>query len=95
MQGEPDPYAVPKRMGIFQMLDSPKTITTTSVAQRIVSNHEAYLVFLSFSLLLHLNEFNVISVFLLDQHSICAFRVESQPFFEPLHFYEIAWKKTN
>ncbi|KAB5514701.1 hypothetical protein DKX38_028607 [Salix brachista] len=76
LAGEPDPYAVPKSMGIFQMLDSPKTITTTSVAQRIVSNHEAYLVFLSFSLLLYLNEFNVISVFLLDQHSICAFRVE-------------------
>ncbi|KAJ6435865.1 CYTIDYLYLTRANSFERASE FAMILY PROTEIN EXPRESSED [Salix viminalis] len=43
LAGEPDPYAVPKSMGIFQMLDSPKTITTTSVAQRIVSNHEAYL----------------------------------------------------
>ncbi|KAJ4830781.1 Ethanolamine-phosphate cytidylyltransferase [Turnera subulata] len=39
----PDPYAVPKSMGIFRMLESPKTITTTSVAQRIASNHEAYL----------------------------------------------------
>ncbi|KAG6741044.1 hypothetical protein POTOM_056528 [Populus tomentosa] len=66
LAGEPDPYAVPKSMRIFQMLDSPKTITTTSVAQRIVANHEAYLVVLSFSLLLYLNEFNVICVFLLD-----------------------------
>ncbi|CAK7345560.1 unnamed protein product [Dovyalis caffra] len=40
---EPDPYAVPKSLGIFRMLDSPKNITTTSVAQRIVANHEAYL----------------------------------------------------
>ncbi|XP_034918872.1 ethanolamine-phosphate cytidylyltransferase isoform X2 [Populus alba] len=43
LAGEPDPYAVPKSMRIFRMLDSPKTITTTSVAQRIVANHEAYL----------------------------------------------------
>ncbi|KAH8481574.1 hypothetical protein H0E87_029160 [Populus deltoides] len=42
LAGEPDPYAVPKSMRIFRMLDSPKTITTTSVAQRIVANHEAY-----------------------------------------------------
>lgn len=63
MQGEPDPYAVPKSMGIFWMLDSPKNITTTSVAQRIVANHEAYLVFLSFLPLLYLNELNVDSVF--------------------------------
>ncbi|PON81338.1 Bifunctional transcriptional regulator [Trema orientale] len=37
-----DPYSVPKSMGIFQTLESPKTITTTSVAQRIMANHEAY-----------------------------------------------------
>ncbi|KAJ4721466.1 Ethanolamine-phosphate cytidylyltransferase [Melia azedarach] len=41
--GETDPYAVPKSMGIFQILESPKSITTTSVAQRIIANHEAYI----------------------------------------------------
>ncbi|EXC12837.1 Ethanolamine-phosphate cytidylyltransferase [Morus notabilis] len=39
---ETDPYSVPKSMGIFQLLESPKNITTTSVAQRIIANHEAY-----------------------------------------------------
>jgi hypothetical protein len=73
MQGEPDPYAVPKSMGIFWMLDSPKNITTTSVAQRIVANHEAYLVFLSFLPLLYLNELNVILFFVLDSLTIHAF----------------------
>ncbi|KAJ6331821.1 hypothetical protein OIU76_010247 [Salix suchowensis] len=43
LAGESDPYAVPKSMGIFRMLDSLKNITTTSVAQRIVANHDAYL----------------------------------------------------
>ncbi|CAL1357595.1 unnamed protein product [Linum trigynum] len=40
--GGSDPYAVPKAMGIFRMLDSPKDITTTSVTKRIIANHEAY-----------------------------------------------------
>lgn len=41
--GEPhDPYAVPKSMGIFRVIESPKDITTTSVAQRIIANHEIY-----------------------------------------------------
>ncbi|XP_066330132.1 ethanolamine-phosphate cytidylyltransferase-like isoform X2 [Miscanthus floridulus] len=40
--GEIDPYAVPKSMGIFQTIRSPKSITTLSVATRIVDNHEAY-----------------------------------------------------
>ncbi|XP_044468552.1 ethanolamine-phosphate cytidylyltransferase-like isoform X2 [Mangifera indica] len=40
---ETDPYAVPKSMGIFQLLESPKSTTTTSVAQRIVANHDAYM----------------------------------------------------
>ena len=44
MQGEIDPYSVPKSMGIFELLESPKNITTTSVAQRIIANHEAYMV---------------------------------------------------
>ncbi|XP_040996895.1 ethanolamine-phosphate cytidylyltransferase-like [Juglans microcarpa x Juglans regia] len=39
---ESDPYKVPKSMGIFRLLESPKDITTTSVAQRIVANHDAY-----------------------------------------------------
>ncbi|KAL0346871.1 UNVERIFIED_CONTAM: Ethanolamine-phosphate cytidylyltransferase [Sesamum calycinum] len=41
--GKSDPYAVPKSMGIFQMLESPKDITTTSIARRIIANHEIYL----------------------------------------------------
>ncbi|KAF6167305.1 hypothetical protein GIB67_043166 [Kingdonia uniflora] len=40
--GESDPYAAPKSMGIFRMLESPKNITTTSVAKRIIANHEVY-----------------------------------------------------
>lgn len=44
MQGESDPYSVAKSMGIFQVLESPKDITTTSVSQRIIANHDAYLV---------------------------------------------------
>ncbi|OVA19276.1 Cytidyltransferase-like domain [Macleaya cordata] len=37
-----DPYSAPKSMGIFRMLESPKSITTTSVAKRIIANLEAY-----------------------------------------------------
>lgn len=29
-------------MGIFQVLDSPLDITTSTIIRRIVSNHEAY-----------------------------------------------------
>ncbi|KAE8678804.1 Ethanolamine-phosphate cytidylyltransferase [Hibiscus syriacus] len=43
LPGETDPYAVPNSIGIFRMLESPKSITTSSVAQRIVANHEAYM----------------------------------------------------
>ncbi|KAK8604896.1 hypothetical protein V6N13_082361 [Hibiscus sabdariffa] len=43
LPGETDPYAVPKSMGIFRFLESPKSLTTSSVAQRIVTNHEAYM----------------------------------------------------
>ncbi|KAK4414893.1 Ethanolamine-phosphate cytidylyltransferase [Sesamum alatum] len=43
LHGESDPYVVPKSMGIFQMLESPKDITTTSIAKRIIANHEIYL----------------------------------------------------
>jgi len=55
MQGKTDPYKVPKNTGIFQMLESPKDITTTSVAQRIIANHEIYMVTLSFSVLFSAN----------------------------------------
>ncbi|KAM7477646.1 hypothetical protein LguiA_025859 [Lonicera macranthoides] len=43
LNGEKDPYAVPKSMGMFRMLESPKAITTTSVAQRIIANHDLYM----------------------------------------------------
>ncbi|KAJ7973697.1 ethanolamine-phosphate cytidylyltransferase-like [Quillaja saponaria] len=38
-----DPYKVPRSMGMFRLLESPKDITTTSVAQRIIANHDAYM----------------------------------------------------
>ncbi|XP_068333859.1 ethanolamine-phosphate cytidylyltransferase-like [Pyrus communis] len=41
--GESDPYSLPKSMGIFKLLESPKSITTSSVSQRIIANHDAYL----------------------------------------------------
>lgn len=37
-----NPYAVPIEMGIFQQLDSPLDVTTSTIIRRIVSNHEAY-----------------------------------------------------
>lgn len=43
LTGENDPFEVPKSMGIFRLLESPKNITTTSVAERIIANHEAYM----------------------------------------------------
>jgi ethanolamine-phosphate cytidylyltransferase len=46
VQGEDDPYALPKSMGIFQTVTSPKTITSVSVATRIIDNHEAYKVYI-------------------------------------------------
>lgn len=42
VNGKIDPYSVPKSMGVFRMLESPKNITTTLVAQRIKANHEIY-----------------------------------------------------
>nr|ACJ85759.1 unknown [Medicago truncatula]AFK45819.1 unknown [Medicago truncatula] len=42
LPSEKDPYEVPKSIGIFRLLESPKDITTTSVAQRIMANHDAY-----------------------------------------------------
>ncbi|KAE8718780.1 Ethanolamine-phosphate cytidylyltransferase [Hibiscus syriacus] len=43
LPGETDPYSVPKRMDIFRFLESPKSLTTSCVAERIVTNHEAYM----------------------------------------------------
>ena len=42
VQGETDPCAIPKSMGIFQIIQSPKNITSASVAKRIIDNLEAY-----------------------------------------------------
>lgn len=42
LQGNEDPYAIPITMGIYQQLESPLDITTTTIIRRIVSNHEAY-----------------------------------------------------
>ncbi|CAH8376367.1 unnamed protein product [Eruca vesicaria subsp. sativa] len=39
---EGNPYAVPISMGIFQILESPLDITTSTIIKRIVANHEAY-----------------------------------------------------
>uniref|UniRef100_A0A1J3ETC6 Ethanolamine-phosphate cytidylyltransferase n=1 Tax=Noccaea caerulescens TaxID=107243 RepID=A0A1J3ETC6_NOCCA len=39
---EDNPYAVPISMSIFQILDSPLDITTSTIIRRIVANHEAY-----------------------------------------------------
>uniref|UniRef100_A0A0D3DCB5 ethanolamine-phosphate cytidylyltransferase n=1 Tax=Brassica oleracea var. oleracea TaxID=109376 RepID=A0A0D3DCB5_BRAOL len=39
---EENPYAVPISMGIFQILESPLDITTSTIMGRIVANHEAY-----------------------------------------------------
>eukprot|EP00252_Welwitschia_mirabilis_P017811 TRINITY_DN395_c0_g1_i1.p1 TRINITY_DN395_c0_g1~~TRINITY_DN395_c0_g1_i1.p1 ORF type:complete len:445 (-),score=73.82 TRINITY_DN395_c0_g1_i1:574-1908(-) len=40
--GDVDPYAAPKEMGIFQIIESPRDITTSTIIKRIVANHEAY-----------------------------------------------------
>lgn len=41
--GEVDPYAAPKSMGIFRTIESPRDTTTTSVAKRIIANHDTYM----------------------------------------------------
>ncbi|MQL82477.1 hypothetical protein Taro_014961 [Colocasia esculenta] len=37
-----NPYAIPISMGIYQQLESPLDITTSTIIRRIVANHEAY-----------------------------------------------------
>ncbi|PKA52911.1 ethanolamine-phosphate cytidylyltransferase [Apostasia shenzhenica] len=39
---EKDPYTIPKSMGIFKAIASPRTSTSSSIARRIVDNLEAY-----------------------------------------------------
>ncbi|KAJ4763429.1 hypothetical protein LUZ62_073804 [Rhynchospora pubera] len=41
-EAQTDPYAIPKSMGIFQTIKSPRDTTTLSVAKRIIDNFEAY-----------------------------------------------------
>lgn len=41
-KGISDPYAVPRSMGIFKILESPIDITTSCVARRIIANHDIY-----------------------------------------------------
>jgi ethanolamine-phosphate cytidylyltransferase len=40
--GERDPYAAAKEMGIFTVIESPRNMTTSTIIQRILTNHEAY-----------------------------------------------------
>lgn len=42
INGDADPYRVAKSMGMFRTIESPTSITTSSVAQRIIINHEVY-----------------------------------------------------
>ncbi|KAH7289714.1 hypothetical protein KP509_30G015800 [Ceratopteris richardii] len=39
---ENDPYKAAKELGIFRVIESPLTITTTTIIKRIFANHEAY-----------------------------------------------------
>lgn len=45
VQEQSNPYAVPISMGIFEVLESPLDITTSTIIRRIVANHEAYQVY--------------------------------------------------
>ncbi len=51
-QGECDPYAAAKEMGIFTVIESPRNMTTSTIIQRILTNHEAYKVLMSVFLLI-------------------------------------------
>jgi len=42
LKEESNPYAVPMALGIYQQLESPLDITTSTIIKRIVSNHEAF-----------------------------------------------------
>lgn len=51
-QGKRDPYAAAKEMGIFTVIESPRNMTTSTIIQRILTNHEAYKVLISVFLLI-------------------------------------------
>lgn len=55
-----DPYAAPKSMGIFRMIESPRDTAAASVAKRIVANHDIYkvcfLLFFLFQLFANLQQ---------------------------------------
>ncbi len=51
-QGERDPYTAAKEMGIFTVIESPRNMTTSTIIQRILTNHEAYKVLISVFLLI-------------------------------------------
>lgn len=78
MQCELDPYEIPKSMGIFRLLESPKDITTATVAQRIMANHEAYVVisltqpffFLPFLLSQYLSNLQILLIWLIGYSNI-------------------------
>lgn len=38
----PDPYSVPKKMGIYKHIDSPRALTTSDVVQRIIENRKKF-----------------------------------------------------
>jgi ethanolamine-phosphate cytidylyltransferase len=42
LQGEHDPYAAAKEMDVFKVIKSPRDMTTSTIIQRILANHEAY-----------------------------------------------------
>ncbi|GBG74645.1 hypothetical protein CBR_g19052 [Chara braunii] len=42
VNGEIDPYTVPRDMGVLEVIESPRDITTSTIIKRIVLNHEAY-----------------------------------------------------
>jgi ethanolamine-phosphate cytidylyltransferase len=38
----PDPYSVPKKMGIYKNIESPRKLTTSDVVQRIIENRKKF-----------------------------------------------------
>jgi hypothetical protein len=52
LQGEHDPYAAAKEMDMFKVIKSPRDMTTSTIIQRILANHEAYKVQMSVSFFL-------------------------------------------
>lgn len=42
LQSSGDPYAVAKEMGIFELVASPRSMTTSTIIDRIVANRGAF-----------------------------------------------------